>query len=361
MIVEFDFTVQESFFSAESGKRYDSSGRFAKIAANRNLSHELSLQPKHRISPIRYNPGNQFKHALSGDGASLGHGDRVPYRLPLELRPSGPIVEGRVSPRVDQFGPCLFLASVSYRISAELGSLNDLVDMHSHLQRQIADSGDARQLRSIAAVAAGRRPAALEPGAKRRVHTEVAVSHATIAEEEAAGFAAFETDFARHLAQTRRAIIAQHITLDPKQLPDPRLESALMAENKALNLKSESHLLLVNAGGSTLYTTKSRSKTTSPLGSMYKNRHSRVIGLAEIATVIQHLLLRASSPEEIDALSWSSNKDIIERWVRFPSNTLFTSVSNQMVWRALSKAFALETLLDEYEQFDTTQKKTGWN
>ncbi|MCU0115338.1 hypothetical protein [Curtobacterium poinsettiae] len=357
--MDFDVTVQESFFLADISRRRDTSGRFSKTIDYRSLSSELSLQPKHHVIPRRFVPGNQFKHALLSQSERLGDGNKPPYRVKVDLGGPWGRFEAKAVPRIDQFGPHLFVPAVTYRLRITLKALDDLVVVHSEVQRRLVALGDSDLLRAIAASAAGCKPDQLESGTKRRIHVQAAVGERADSDSSIADSALLETTFARYIAQNRRSIIAQHITHRPDHLPDPRLEAALIKENEQLNLKSESHLLLVNAGGSTIYTIRSDDKDRTALGSVYKNRHVRVISLAQIATVMQHFLLRAS-PGEISAKTWSTNEHIIERWIRFPSSTLFTSVSNQMIWRAISNAFALESLLDEYERFDGDKPQVGW-
>lgn len=346
--VKYDVTALASFFVRSSnGATVES--RFDSIAEYRGFVREFDLQPKHAIQPVRYIPGHQFRSSLGKFAVRFGTRDTAPYSVQLDGVPEA--VE--VIPRIDQFGENLYVVAIRYHGIFAVPALSGLLSPYSGRVRAIADGADMSFLSTIAATAAGVPVTSLESLPKRRLL-------ATAVVEDREEPESFETRMAEFLVANRRSVVALHITGNPMKAPDARLESALVAENAGLNLKSESQLLLLNAQGSTLIAGQSqKSGSAVTRGSAYHNRHARVVDLSEIATAMQHLLLRADARNVLTASSWAGDSRVVERWIRFPENTLNTSVSNQRVWGVVRAAYALSSLLDEYNELDFPASLVG--
>ncbi|WP_298591603.1 hypothetical protein [uncultured Kocuria sp.] len=348
--MDYDVTLLGSYYLKESDRNLSPKNRFAKISKHRSFIREFGLQSKHEIHPVRYTPGNQFRPGLGELASTFSSNESTPYKIKLD----GFNNWTEVIPRVDQFGSSLFVSAIRYRGTYGVSKLSDLLDTQARLIEGIADVAPMKLLKQIAALAAGVEPRSLDGLSKRRMHSYVAVDD--LVEPES-----FYIRMAEFLATTRRSVVALHISGEPRKIPDARLESALLKENSELNLKSETQLLFVNAQGSTLIagTRQNEGGGSVTRGSTYHNRHARVVDLSEIATAMQHLLLRARSRADIDASAWAGDTNAIDRWVRFTENVLHTSVSNQKVWSAVSRAYALPSLLNEFHEFDTGEPING--
>lgn len=162
---------------------------------------------------------------------------------------------------------------------------------------------------------------------------------------------------AEWLTTQRRSIVATHIAHNPSQTVDPRLERALWESNSELNLKSQSELLLLNAQGSILIApARSRSSGTGVgVPPQYLNRHERVVQLSDVATFMQHALLRARALEELVTEGWSTDPNVIERWVDYAGNVFHTSVSNQRIWSTMSDALGLRSLVQELREIPAVE------
>lgn len=348
--VDYDVTLLGSYYLKESDRNSSPENRFARIAEHQGFIREFGLQPKHEIYPVRYTPGNQFRPGLGEFAPLLSASRSSPYKIKLD----GLNDWTEVIPRVDQFGSSLFVAAIRYRGTYAVSDLSNLLDAQAQLIKGVAGVATMRLLKQIAALAAGVDVKSLEGLSKRRMHSYIAVDD--LVEPDS-----FNVRMAEFLATMRRSVVALHISGDPRKIPDARLESALLKENSELNLKSETQLLFVNAQGSTLIagTRQNEGGDSVTRGSTYHNRHARVVDLSEIATAMQHLLLRARSRADIDASAWAGDTNAIDRWVRFTGNVLHTSVSNQKVWAAVSRAYALASLLEEFHEFDTGESVDG--
>lgn len=341
--VKYDISVMGSFYLEAAPEAGPFAKRFASIASHRKFIGEFDLQPKHEIHPKRYVPGHQFRSALGPSGRRLSIRDAMPYQQDVE----GIANRVEVIPRIDRFGEHVFVVAVRYHGTYAVDSLIDLLPSHARVVNSVVASAQASLLREIAAVAAGVPADALVGLPKRRVH-----SHAAVA--DLYDPSSLNLRLAEFLASNRRSVVALHISKDPSKVPDARLESALVAANAELNLKSESQLLLINAQGSTLIAASSDGGVAP--GTTYHNRHARVVDLSEIATAMQHMLLRGRSREDLDARSWGGDSHAIDRWIRFPQNVLSTSMSNQRVWAVLSDSYALSDLLSEFSEYDLRER-----
>lgn len=341
--VKYDISVLGSFYLDAAYEERPVIERFASIASHRKFIGEFDLQPKHEIHPKRYVPGHQFRSALGPSGRRLSTRDAMPYQQVLEG------IENRVEviPRIDRFGKNVFVVVVRYHGTYAVDSLTDLLPSHARVVNSVVASAEASMLKEIAAVAAGVPAQAMVGLPKRRVH-----SHAVVTDHKDPGSLGLR--LAEFLASNRRSVVALHISRDPSKVPDARLESALVAANAELNLKSESQLLLVNAQGSTLIAGSSEGGVGP--GTAYHNRHARVVDLSEIATAMQHMLLRGRSRDDLNARYWGGDSRALDRWVRFPQNVLSTSVGNQRVWAVLSDSYVLSDLLEEYFEYDIRER-----
>jgi|GEM_PF-4119503 len=328
-----------SFYLESTPEAGPDARRFDSIASHRKFIGEFDLQPKHEIRPKRYVPGHQFRSALGTSGKHLSIRDAMPYKQDVE----GIANRVEVIPRIDQFGEHVFVVALRYHGSYSVDSLTDLLPSHARVVNSVVKSAQSSLLGKIAAVAAGVPAEAMVGLPKRRVHSHAAV-------KDLVDPSSLNLRLAEFLASNRRSVVALHISRDPSKVPDARLESALVAANSELNLKSESQLLLINAQGSTLIAAASDGGVGP--GTAYHNRHARVVDLSEIATAMQHMLLRGRSREDLDARCWGGDSQVIDRWIRFPQNVLSTSMSHQKVWAVLSDSLVLSDLLDEFSEYD---------
>jgi hypothetical protein len=338
-LIKYDISVLGSFYLDATDQERLVAERFASIASHRKFVGEFDLQPKHEIHPERFVPGHQFRASLGPLGRRLSSRDAMPYQQVLEGI-DNPI---EVIPRIDRFGKNVLVVAVRYHGTYGVSNLEGLLSAQARVVNAVVAAAEPSMLRQMAAVAAGVPANAMVGLPKRRVH-----SHAVVTDERDAS--SLDRRLAEFLASNRRAVVALHISKDPTKVPDARLESALVAANAELNLKSESQLLLINAQGSTLIAGSSPGGV-SP-GTAHHNRHARVVDLSEIATAMQHMLLRGRSRDDLDARSWGGDSYAIDRWVRFPKNVLSTSVSNQKVWSVLSDSYVLPDLLTEFSAYD---------
>jgi hypothetical protein len=244
-----------------------------------------------------------------------------------------------VVPGVHRYGS-FFLPTVRFKGEFEMESLSDLLPRFAGILRSIVQPR-RRLLTEVAALSAGIDRGELETLGNVRTHSRLEItgpSHERI-----------ETQLAEWLTTHRRAIVSTHIAQDPLQTVDPRLERALWTTNSELNLKSQSELLFLNAQGSTLIAPARAKSARTEIGvpPQYLNRHERVVELSEVATFMQHTLLRARTLEQITSRDWGADPDVIARWVEYPVNVFHTSVSNERVWSAISDALGLRTLVQE--------------
>jgi hypothetical protein len=337
----FDITVLISFSIAEQSRDHAPYNVFSSAAPYKGFARDFSLQPKHDIFPMRFRFGNQLKQRLQQFSALLGDGQKPPFSLKL------PHAVGitRVIPYVDKYGTDLVVAGLRYTGTLSLSTLREMLPSAAALVKTVSQLADTRLARAMAASI--EELAVLQ---KHRVHTSFAISSAR---------QSIDSDVAEFLMQHRREIVALHITGDPSRIPDPRLENALVSENAELNLKSESQLLLLNAQGSTLISavpTELDGKAANvERGSIYFNRHERIVDLGEIAAAMQHILIRARVRADIDSTTWAGDAHVIERWIRYPKNVLFASVSQQKAWLAFCAAYSLPELFAELIYFDKTE------
>lgn len=270
-----------------------------------------------------------------------------PYQLGSELLES-PV---RLTPGLHRYGD-FYIPTLRLEGEFEIENLVDLLDAFSGIVRTVIQPRRTF-LTELARIGAGTTRDEMETLGKVRTHARLKVSSSQRAVDE--------THLAEWLATQRRAIVATHIAQDPSQIVDPRLERALWESNSELNLKSQSELLLVNAQGSTLITPTRRRASSSArnVPPQYLNRHERVVLLSEVATVMQHTLLRAQTLEEVAQQSWGAGSRVVERWVGFPSNVFHTSVSNERIWSAISDSLGLRSLVQELREIGPAAPAPG--
>ena len=334
-----------SAFSGDASSRRTSSSRFAKISPLRHFVSEFDLQDKYAVIPENFQIGNQFRAGLKEDSALLGDGNMPPFEL--TGNPAAALV--RVSPKVRRYGRH-YVARLTHVVSFDVPILDELLPAFTAALGHLVTPERSRLLKRIIALAAGVELSSLDGAGKVRTHINLRVG-ATDGRD-------LEAEISEWLSANRRQIVAAHISRQHTRVPDPRLERALLDENAELNLKSESQILLLNAQGSTLIAPALQRAARAPSGAVdarYHNRHGRVTDLSEIASVMQHIILRARRMEDLDSVDWANDPKVVQRWISYPRNVFHASVSNERVWQALSQAYALPSLLREVTEMSTPE------
>lgn len=150
-----------------------------------------------------------------------------------------------------------------------------------------------------------------------------------------------DTEFRKVSLQNRRSLVATHIGVIDSDGIDSLLVDELVRNCGSLNLKSPTEYMLANAQGLTYM------RPTRAHYSPYPNRFERAADLLSIASYCQGLLLDFSRRETTDFVHWAKQVDRVRKWIAFPENALYASVSNRVLWERFTKSFGLTSLSEE--------------
>ncbi|WP_193106993.1 hypothetical protein [Brachybacterium sp. FME24] len=331
-------TTVSSAFSHESPVSLRDRGKFLKPAKPYGrINSDLTLPDCHALYPMLMGPGNQFASAFEKRFES-GNPGLQKYSF---SRNRG---EVSVRPQVHAYGDNVVIPTLGMKFSFECDDYDEVLERSASEVRSFFEWASKR-LANVARMAFELNdPSGLKHLKFPRRHTMLEIDFGS---SESEGSGARMTKF---LSAQRRRIISSHIALAPDAVLDPRLERELVKSNAELNLKSEAHLLLLNAQGSLFLRVPSGKLAGSSAGARarpYENRFENVGHLSEIALLIQHLGLTASSSDELNSQNWASDSSAMRRWVKYPQNGLYRSVGNLKMWEVLSDSHHLVSVLDE--------------
>lgn len=328
-------SIVTSAFSCEDAGAVEGRGRFFKPPKTfRKFSTNLTLPARHALYPKLMDAGNQFAAAFKKRFGEAGGEYSFDRR------------DGRkyAGVRAYAYGRQVVVPEIQTESTFHCEDVEQVLAIFSDEVRDF--SGWATpQLPRIARLS-------FEVGAKSELrHLKFPRRHSVV--EIGFGSSSLQESsvrMAEFLTKFRRQAISSHIALSPTAVVDPRLERELINSNSSLNLKSESHLLMLNAQGS-LFMRNAGSHAAvggeGLRGAPYENRFENVVSLSQIALLLQHLGLTAVDLSEFRSDAWAGSSNAYRLWVKYPENALYRSVGNFKIWEVLQDAYRLGSIYEE--------------
>lgn len=340
----FECVLLVPYFLSLAEQRDVDTSRYFHPTMLKRLTREFDLTSRYAIAPTRHQPGNQARDHLKKLDREHVHGNAFPLSYSLEIG-----INVAVGVSLDEFGPGNFVLRAKVTGILNLSDLETASINAGAVLRELTAAPFRDFLAAAGRLAFGTSTAKIGHAGRTSVHSKLLLS-------------ATEDEAAEYISSRRAELIALHISRDPTLIPDPRLSSAIIRANSELNLKSESQLLILNAQGSTLVSSADRLRPTP----YYNNRFERVVDLSEIGLCMQQALLfspvpvrrphgtqrvqRTQPARRAPASSFGALPLI--RWVEYPENVFYTSVSNRKVWEVISSSLHLKSLVSELREID---------
>lgn len=342
-----------SAFTCDSPIPLTSRQRFFKPPkAFNQINADLTLPENHAFHPFLMNVGNQFATAFEKRFTGAG-------------RKSGEYSFARggnsrhVQARVLAYGDNIAIPVAKIVESFECDSEGDILELYADEIRAFSIWASSRlsQMSRLAFEVEDSVYLKHLKFPRRHSMIEIGFTEASTGESR--------SKMAKFLSEHRRQLISAHIALSPSAVLDPRLERELVSSNSELNLKSESHSLLLNAQGSLfLREDSSRSAPRGDSGLIrapYDNRFENVSHLSQIALLLQHVGLTASDEGELDSRGWASSSNALRQWVKYSNNALYRSVGNAKIWDVLRGAYHLDSILEEVSERVAASREEQWD
>lgn len=298
----------------------------------------FGLAPRHALKPVTAKGINRLSPLLRRAGETLNRdfslGQWAGGHLNEEVKDLGVKMSWEI--RVYYYQPHFVQAHLSYSGSQPAPEPEDALDAHAQLLRVLDAKPIQKLLPFVASLGVEMPSEELRRVGKMRRTLSLKLDLPA-------------EDLAQLLHQQRQQLIAMHIARDAGQFVDPRLIGSILESNSGLNLKAEDRRLLVNSQGVTAVAPQGNNGIESSSSGTLSNRYRRASALLEVADLFQNMLLAEGAEAGLKAGAWGGSRDVLKRWIRYPSNVLHASRSDLEIWKVLSNDFSLNQLLDEVE------------